>query len=77
MRVGATLMDPVSRQVLWAKSSSVQATDVVRKRDLSYVRTGSGSLDPVLPRGSTRLLEPLIVVGVVTGLVVLFYSNRN
>lgn len=78
MRVGATLLDPISRRVLWAKSSSVQATDVVRKGELTYVRSGSGSLDPVLPRGGgTRLLEPLIVVGVVTGLVVLFYSNRN
>ncbi len=79
MRVGATLVDPMSRQVLWARSSSAQATDVVRKGDLSYARSGSGNLDPVLPRwgGGTRLLEPLIVLGVVTGLVVLFYSNRN
>jgi len=79
MQVGATLVDPVSRQVLWAKTSSARATDMVRKGDLSYARSGSGNLDPVLPRGGggTRLLEPLIVVGVVTGLVVLFYSNRN
>lgn len=35
-------------------------------------------MSPALPRGGGgRLLEPLIVVGVVTGLVVLFYSNRN
>ncbi len=79
MQVGAALVDPLSRQVLWAKSSSVHATDLVQKGDLSYARSGSGNLDPVLPRGGggTRLLEPLIVVGVVTGLVVLFYSNRN
>ncbi len=79
MRVGASLIDPSTRQVLWAKSSSAQAVDLVRKGDLAYAQTGSGVLNPGLPRvgGGMRLLEPLIVVGVVTGLVVLFYSNRN
>ena len=79
MRVGASLIDPSTREVLWAKSSSAQAVDLVRKGDLSYAQSGSGGLNPGLPRvgGGARLLEPLIVVGVVTGLVVLFYSNRN
>jgi len=78
MQVGASLIDPSTREVLWAKSSSAQVVDLVRKGDLSYAQSGSG-LNPGLPRlgGGTRLLEPLIVVGVVTGLVVLFYSNRN
>ncbi len=79
MQVGASLIDPSSRDVLWARSSSAQAMDLVRKGDLSYAQSSSGGLNPGLPRGGggTRLLEPLIVVGVVTGLVVLFYSNRN
>ncbi len=79
MRVGASLVDPSSRQVLWARSASAQALDEVRKGDLSYAQSGWGGINPALPRGGggTRLLEPLIVVGVVTGLVVLFYSNRN
>lgn len=79
IRVGATLLDLGTRDVLWAKSASAQAGDVVLKRDLAYAQSGSGGLSPALPRGGggTRLLEPLIVVGVVTGLVVLFYSNRN
>ena len=78
MQVGASLIDPSTREVLWAKSSSAQVVDLVRRADLSYAQCGSG-LNPGLPRagGGTRLLEPLIVVGVVTGLVVLFYSNRN
>jgi len=78
MQVGASLVDPSTREVLWARSSSAQVVDLVRKGDLSYAQSGSG-LNPALPRagGGTRLLEPLIVVGVVTGLVVLFYSNRN
>lgn len=79
MRVGATLVDLATREVLWAKTASAEASDVVRKGDLSYVQSGSGGMSPGLPRtgGGTRLLEPLIVVGVVTGLIVLFYSNRN
>jgi hypothetical protein len=79
MQVGATLVDCSNREVVWARSSSARAMDVVRRGDLSYAQSGSGGLNPGLPRagGGTRLLEPLIVVGVVTGLVVLFYSNRN
>ena len=79
MRVGASLVDLSSHEVLWAKSASTQAIDEVRREDLSYAQSGSGGLNPGVPRGGggTRLLEPLIVVGVVTGLVVLFYSNRN
>jgi hypothetical protein len=79
MQVGASLVDCSTREVLWARSASARAMDEVRQGDLSYAQSGSGGLNPVLPRagGGTRLLEPLIVVGVVTGLVVLFYSNRN
>jgi len=79
MQVGASLVDPSSREVIWAKSASARAVDVVRKGDLAYAQSGYAGLNPALPRagGGTRLLEPLIVVGVVTGLVVLFYSNRN
>ncbi|HYQ88745.1 MAG TPA: hypothetical protein VEU09_03850 [Candidatus Binatia bacterium] len=79
MQVGASLVDCSTREVLWARSASARAMDEVRRGDLSYAQSGSGGLNPALPRagGGTRLLEPLIVVGVVAGLVVLFYSNRN
>jgi hypothetical protein len=79
MQVGATLMDPVTHDVLWARSATAQAQDEVRRRDLSYAQTGSAGLVPLPPHAGAgpRLLEPLIVVGVVAGLVVLFYSNRN
>lgn len=79
MQVGANLVDLSTRQVLWAKSASAQVVDEVRKSDLAFAQSGSGGLNPTPPRGGggPRLLEPLIVVGVVTGLVVLFYSNRN
>jgi hypothetical protein len=51
---------------------------VVAKGDVAYAASGSGYLNPPVPRGGgTRWLEPMIVIGVVAGLVVLFYSNRN
>ena len=78
MRASATMQDPRTGQVHWARSASGSLTDMVPKRDLAYVSGASEAWDPPLPRGSGfRLLEPLIVVGVVAGLVVLFYSNRN
>jgi hypothetical protein len=78
MRASATCVDPRTGSVLWARSASASATDFVSKRDLAYMAGGSAGFNPPLPQGSGfRLLEPLIVLGVVTGLVVLFYSNRN
>jgi hypothetical protein len=78
MRATATLIDPVGGEVFWTRTSTHSATDVVAKGDVTYAASGSGRLNPPVPKGGgTHWLEPLIVVGVVAGLVVLFYSNRN
>jgi hypothetical protein len=78
MRATATLIDPIGGEVFWTRSSTHSATDVVSKGDVAYAASGSGRLNPPVPKGGgTHWLEPLIVVGVVAGLVVLFYSNRN
>lgn len=78
VRANATLLDGPSRAVVWTRSAAAETRDRVGKGDLAYVATGSGGLNPAVPRGgSFRFLEPAIVLGVVTGLVVLFYSNRN
>lgn len=78
MRASATMQDPRTGQVAWARSASGSLTDVVPRRDVAYVSGAAAAWNPPLPQGSGfRLLEPLIVVGVVAGLVVLFYSNRN
>ena len=77
MRAAATLLDPATGDVFWTRSASRSLTDVVRTGDVAYAASGSGRLNPPVPKGGTRWLEPLIVVGVVAGLVVLFYSNRN
>jgi hypothetical protein len=73
-----TLVDGPEQTVLWTRSASAEHRDRVARGDLDYVAVGSGRLSPVPPGGKgLRLLEPLIVIGVVAGLVVLFYSNRN
>jgi hypothetical protein len=78
MRASATLFDPMNGDVVWTRSAAQSASDVVAKGDVAYAASGSGYLNPPLPRGGgTRWLEPMIVIGVVAGLVVLFYSNRN
>jgi hypothetical protein len=78
LRVSGRLLDPATHDVLWARSATAQLADLVARRDVGYAASGSGGLNPPAPRGSGfRFLEPLIVAGVVTGLVVLFYSNRN
>jgi hypothetical protein len=78
MRASATLFDPQNGDVVWTRSAARNASDVVAKGDVAYAASGSGYLNPPVPRGGgTRWLEPMIVIGVVAGLVVLFYSNRN
>jgi hypothetical protein len=78
LRASLTMIDPKTGEVTWARSSSGSAVDFVRKRDLSFAAAGSGGINPpVPPGGGFRLLEPLIVLGVVSGLIVLFYSNRT
>ena len=77
MRAVGTLLDPSTGEVYWTRSASRSVTDIVPKNSVVYAASGSGRLNPVVPKGGTRWLEPLIVVGVVAGLVVLFYSNRN
>jgi hypothetical protein len=78
IRANATLLDSRTGDVLWTRTSTRHLTDVVPKGDVVYAASGSGKLNPPIPKGGGgRWLEPLIVVGVVAGLVVLFYSNRN
>jgi hypothetical protein len=78
LRASLTMIDPKTGVVVWARSSSGSAVDIVRRRDLMVASAGSGGINPPIPPGGGfRLLEPLIVLGVVSGLVVLFYSNRT
>lgn len=78
LKATLTLLDGPTRSVLWTRSASAEHRDRIERGDLDYVAVGSARTGPLPPGGGGfRLLEPLIVIGVVAGLVVLFYSNRN
>ncbi|MEK7349161.1 MAG: hypothetical protein AABZ94_09835 [Candidatus Eisenbacteria bacterium] len=78
LQAQARLVDAASGDVLWAKTASRGATDVLPARDLDTAASGTGMFRPAVPRGTRfGFLEPLIVSGVVAGLVILFYSNRT
>jgi hypothetical protein len=79
VQVQSRLLDAATGEVVWARTGSDRATDLVRARDVAAVAaSGTGLFRPELPAGrGLRFLEPVIVAGVVIGLVVLFYSNRT
>ena len=78
LQAQARLVDAASGNVLWAKTSARRASDVLSARDLDAAASGTGMFRPAVPRGTAfGFLEPLIVTGVVAGLVILFYSNRT
>ena len=76
--LGLRLLAPDGK-VLWSGHARGQATDRVPEARLAEVEDRLFVVpQPVLPdRSLTRLLEPAIVVSLVTGLVFLFYTNRN
>lgn len=79
VQVQSRLLEASTGEVVWARTGADRATDLVRARDVVAVAaSGTGLFRPELPaRRGLRFLEPVIVAGVVIGLVVLFYSNRT
>ncbi|MEW6685598.1 MAG: hypothetical protein AB1393_05260 [Candidatus Edwardsbacteria bacterium] len=66
-------------EILFLKSGEGKTEDVVPQRILSYLEKGSFSLtNPTVKEDSgwSEVLEPLIVVGIVSGLIYLFYSTK-
>jgi hypothetical protein len=76
--VGLRLLTPEGA-LLWSGHARGQAQDRIPQARLPEVQDRLFTMKPpVLPnRSLTKLLEPAIVVGLVTGLVFLFYTNRN
>ena len=78
VEAGLTLRDPASARVLWVGDAAYNLVDVFPRGQLPLVEDERYSeLKGALPeRNLGRFFEPLVVVGVVTGLVVLFFQNR-
>jgi len=79
LRAQSRLVDEASGEVVWARTGAGQLLDLVPSGDVEAVASsGKGMFRPGLPpKPGLRFLEPVIVAGVVVGLIVLFYSNRT
>lgn len=66
-------------EILWAETAEHYASDRVPFGALRYLENTQYSFaQPELPSGSSgRLVEPLVVAGVIGGLVLLFYANQT
>ena len=73
-----TLRDPASARVLWTADAAHNLVDLLPRGQLSRVEDDrfSDLKGEVPERNLSRYVEPIIVVAVVGGLIVLFFQNR-
>jgi hypothetical protein len=73
-----TLRDPTSARVLWTGDAAHNLVDVVPRDQIQRVEDErlSDLRGAVPERNLGRYVEPVIVVAVVAGLIVLFFQNR-
>ena len=73
-----TLREPVKSRVLWTGDATWNFVDAFPRQQLPLVEDARfADLNGSVPeRNLTRVFEPVIVVGVVAGLVALFFQNR-
>jgi len=76
VRIDFRLMD--GPDLLWAESAEHLVTDRVPRGALPFLETDQFPFArPEMPEGrGGRLVEPLVVAGVIGGLIVLFYANQ-
>ena len=73
------LIDKTDGRVIWADSGSASVTDVVSQKlleNLELAQEGGGETESGAG-GLGRVVEPIVVSGIVVGLVFLFYSSRT
>ncbi len=73
-----TLREPATSRVLWTGDATWNFVDAFPRQQLPLVEDARFTdLNGSVPeRNLTRVFEPVIVVGVVAGLVALFFQNR-
>lgn len=73
-----TLREPATSRVLWTGDATSNFVDAFPRQQLPLVEDARFTdLNGSVPeRNLTRVFEPVIVVGVVAGLVALFFQNR-
>jgi TonB family protein len=65
--------------VIWSESAEHYAADRVPYGALRYLESAQYSFakPEIAPGGASRFVEPLVVAGVIGGLVLLFYANQT
>ncbi len=78
VRLLATLLNPATGSILWTGEQAREREDQFRAGDLSRVEAGTFSfVRPEMPgSGWGKYAEPVLVSGIVVGLVYLFFSNQ-
>jgi hypothetical protein len=73
-----TLREPATARVLWTGDATYNLVDQFRRGQLELVEDArfTDLQSPPPQRNVDKVLEPVIVVGVVAGLVALFFQNR-
>lgn len=77
-RVSARLLRPETRAVYWVGVADTAYSDVVPRSDLKVLEDSKRpeTTGTVPTQNWTKVAEPALVVGLVAGLVALFYTNR-
>jgi hypothetical protein len=73
-----SLRDPASSRVLWTGDASHNLVDVVPRDQVARVEDEryTDLKGPIPERNLGKFMEPVVVVAVVSGLIVLFFQNR-
>lgn len=72
------MRDPLTRRVLWTGDASYNLLDSFPRGQLSTVEDPRNTelKSPVPERNVDKIVEPVIVIAIVSGLVALFFQNR-
>ncbi len=79
-RLFARLIDDAQTSILWAQQSDSKVVDEVPVDQLGNLEERSGALflqAELPPRTWNKIVEPVVVTGIVVGLIVLFFSNQS
>jgi hypothetical protein len=79
-RLFARLIDQGQEQVLWADQAAARAHDEVPVDDLAQLEERNPpdyAKATLPPRKWNKLVEPVVVTGIVVGLIVLFFTNQE
>jgi hypothetical protein len=79
-RLFARVVDPAAASVVWADAAEAKQVDEVPVEKLADLEEKSPAeyMKATLPaRRWNKVVEPVVVTGIVVGLIVLFFSNQE